>query len=139
MKTGPYRLLPIADSLQFAMDEPIFHPVLLSEAKYPESQFPEGGLATVATTAFLAARHDAPPVLVQTVLERIFAPEFVEQNGILSAERASHWSGHAWHPIPRILSILPRQLSIGPMKIGNAHSRSPTYSGSLGASSRVIG
>ncbi|MCC7334025.1 MAG: protein kinase [Pirellulaceae bacterium] len=101
LKTGPYRLLPIADSLQFAMDEPIFHPVLLSEAKYPESQFPEGGLATVATTAFLAARHDAPPVLVQTVLERIFAPEFVEQNGILSAERASHWSGHAWHPTAR--------------------------------------
>ncbi|MCA9180607.1 MAG: protein kinase [Planctomycetales bacterium] len=101
LKTGPYRLLPIADSLQFAMDEPIFHPVLLSEAKYPGSQFPEGGLATVATTAFLAARLDAPPILVQTVLERIFAPAFVEQNGILSAERASHWSGHAWHPTAR--------------------------------------
>lgn len=98
---GPYRLLPVADSLQFAMDEPIFHPVLLSEAEYPGCQFPEGGLATIAITAFLAARNDAPPILVQSVLERIFAPTFVEENGILTAERASHWSGHAWHPTAR--------------------------------------
>ncbi len=101
LSNGPYRLLPIADTLQFAMDEPIFHPVLLSAADYPGSQLPEGGLSTVAITAFLAARHDAPPILIQTVLERIFAPTFVEQNGSLSAEKAAHWSGHAWHPTAR--------------------------------------
>lgn len=101
LSTGSYRLLPIANSLQFAMDEPVFHPVLLTSTNYPSGQLPEGGLATVATTAFLAARSDAPPIMVNTVLEQIFAPEFVQRTGIFSAERAAHWSGHAWHPAAR--------------------------------------
>ncbi len=101
LQQGFYRLLPIEDSLQFAMDEPVFHPMLLGKHSYPGIHLPEAGLPTVAITACLATRLDAPPILVQTALKRLFEPAFVEKTGILSADRAAHWTGHAWHPAAR--------------------------------------
>jgi TRAP-type uncharacterized transport system substrate-binding protein len=101
LATGNYRLLPVADSLQFALDEPIFHPVLLDEDSYPNCNLPPEGIASVATTAFLACRVDAPPILIQTVLENLFLPEFVRDNGIQAAEWASRWPGSTWHPAAR--------------------------------------
>lgn len=98
---GSFRLLPVVDYLQFAMDEPDFRPVLLNGVDYPNCDIPEGGVASLATTAFLAARADAPPVLVQTVLQCIYAPDVLQRTGILSPERAAHWTGLAWHPTAR--------------------------------------
>ena len=101
LAAGHYRLLPIQDALQFALDEPMFHPLLLDAASYPGGQLPSEGIVTVATTAFLACRRDAPPVLVQTVLRNLFDPDFVSQHGILPAEWASRWPGATWHPAAR--------------------------------------
>src|SRR5690606_3456297 len=72
-RQGSFRLLPVVDYLQFAMDEPDFRPLLLTAVDYPDCQIPEGGVATLATTAFLATRSDAPPVLVQRVLQCIYS------------------------------------------------------------------
>ncbi len=99
---GEYCLLPIADAWKLAMELPIFHMQLLEPEHYPGCQMPEGGVATVATVAFLTARKDTPAILVRTILENIFSPEFVAENGLLSAGTAAQIkSVHATHPTAR--------------------------------------
>lgn len=93
-----FHLIPIVDAMDFALEEPTLHALTLTRAMYPESNIADSGVLTVATTAFLAARTDAPSLLVEKVLECLFQPEVVEQCGLMSAERAAHWRGLAWHP-----------------------------------------
>ncbi|MCA9132066.1 MAG: TAXI family TRAP transporter solute-binding subunit [Planctomycetales bacterium] len=101
LRRGDYQLLPLVGSLQFAIDEPVFHADLLMPAAYPDCGLAEGGIATVSIPAILAARAEAPEILVQTVLRQLFAPEQAASLGILSAERAAAWTGLAWHPAAR--------------------------------------
>lgn len=98
LASGAYRLLPIADAVQFSLDEPMFHPLQLHQSIYPRADLPESGTISVATTAFLAARSDAPDVLVEKVLEQLFQPDSIEQCKLFSPEQAAHWQGIAWHP-----------------------------------------
>lgn len=98
LSQGHYRVLSLSDSLEFALDEPAFHPLLLTSVNYPDCGMPEAGIATVATTAFLAAQFETPAILVQTVLQNLFDPQVVQSAGILSAEKAAHFHGLAWHP-----------------------------------------
>ncbi len=101
LAVGKYRLLPVVDSLQFALDEPMFHQMLLDAASYPNCNLPTTGVATIATTAFLACRTDTQPILVQTVLQNLFLPEFVKSNEILTAEKAKKFPVNNWHPVAR--------------------------------------
>lgn len=96
-----YHLMSLRNAWQFALDEPAFHPLEVNREDYPDGRIAKSGVATVATTAFLAARPDTPDVLVKQVLSGLFTPEIVENLGILSAERAAHWQGLAWHPAAR--------------------------------------
>ena len=98
---GQYTLLALPNAWQFALDQPSFHPLLVSTDHYPQCELPATGIATVATTAFPAATPHTPPVLVRTVLHQLFSPEMVAAAGIVSAERAAHWQGIAWHPTAR--------------------------------------
>lgn len=98
---GQFRLLAMSKAWQFALDEPSFHPLLVTSSDYPNCNLPEAGIATVATTAFLVAKPDTPAILVQTILQHLFTPETVSIMGIVSAERAAHWQGLAWHPTAR--------------------------------------
>lgn len=99
---GQYDLLPIVDAWKLAMELPVFHMQLLYPVDYPECRLPEGGVATVATVAFLTAHIDTPPILVRTILENIFVPDFVTQNGLLSAGTAAQIkSVHTLHPTAR--------------------------------------
>lgn len=98
---GHYRLLAMPNAIQFALDEPSFHTLLVTSSHYPDCGLPEHGIATVTTTAFLATNPEAPSVLVRTVLKHLFAPEMVATTGIVSAERAAHWQNLAWHPTAR--------------------------------------
>ena len=93
-----FHLLPINDAMEFSLDQPTFHALALTSNMYPGSELPPGGVLTVATTAFLAARADAPDVLIEKVLDCLFSPKTIEECGLLSAERAAHWQGLAWHP-----------------------------------------
>ena len=95
---GEYELLPIDDAMEFSLYQPTFHALALTKSMYPASNLPPSGIVTVATTAFLAARADAPDVLVEKVLECLFSPKTIEECGLLSAERAAQWQGLAWHP-----------------------------------------
>ncbi len=95
---GKHQLLPIEDAMEFSLDQPTFHALPLTKSMYPACDLPTGGVITVATTAFLAARADAPDILVEKVLEYLFAPQTIKECGLLSAERAAQWQGLAWHP-----------------------------------------
>ncbi len=95
---GSFQLLPIADAMEFSLDQPTFHALPLTRSMYPGTDLPASGVLTVATTAFLAARADAPDVLIEKVLDCLFSPKTIEECGLLSAERAAQWQGLAWHP-----------------------------------------
>lgn len=99
---GNYELMAIGGTLELALMEPtVFHPLLMKPEHYPHSNLPETGIATVATTAYLAATNETPAILVQTVLKHLFTPEMIAATGIVSAERAAHWKGLVWHPAAR--------------------------------------
>jgi TRAP transporter TAXI family solute receptor len=93
-----YQLLPIENAMEFSLDRPTFHALRLTQDMYPRSDLPSGGVTTVATTAFLAARADAPDILVEKVLECLFSPETIKECGLLTAKQAARWQGLAWHP-----------------------------------------
>jgi eukaryotic-like serine/threonine-protein kinase len=95
--TGAFQLMGMSDAIEFALDEPIFHPLNVSPAVYPNCGIGEFGTPTVATTAYLATRFETADILVQNILERLYAPEMVGKTGILPLERAAHWQGLAWH------------------------------------------
>ena len=93
-----HQLLPIEDAMEFSLDQPTFHALPLTRSMYPGSDLPPTGVLTVATTAFLAARADAPDILIDKVLDCLFSKKNIEECGLLSAERAARWQGLAWHP-----------------------------------------
>ncbi len=98
LSTGQHRLVAIVDAMDFSLEEPMFHALQLTTAMYPDCNLPSDGVLTVATTAFLAARPDAPDILVEKVLQCLYQPETIRECGLLSAQRAAHWQGLAWHP-----------------------------------------
>ncbi|MCA9127716.1 MAG: TAXI family TRAP transporter solute-binding subunit [Planctomycetales bacterium] len=99
--SGHYRLLGIPNAWQFALNEPSFHVHPVEQQNYPDCGLPVEGIVTVATTAFLAAKHDTPSALVTAVLNQLFTPEMVASCGILSADQVAHWPELAWHPASR--------------------------------------
>lgn len=101
LEDGSFCLLPVPNAWEFALEEPAFHSYIVSPETYPACNIPEAGITTVATTAYLAATADTPAVLVQQVLKHLYTPDMLAATGILSAERAAHWQGIAWHPAAR--------------------------------------
>jgi TRAP-type uncharacterized transport system substrate-binding protein/predicted Ser/Thr protein kinase len=101
LQAGEFELLPFTNAMEFALLEPMFHPLLIQSKHYPDCNLPTTGISAVTTTAFLAARHDAPRVLVQAVLRHLFTQEIVAATGIISADRAASWQGLVWHPAAR--------------------------------------
>ena len=96
---GNFQLLPIDDAMEFSLDQPTFHALALTRNNVSRQfVYASSGVVTIATTAFLAARADAPDVLIEKVLDCLFSPKTIEECGLLSAEKAAHWQGLAWHP-----------------------------------------
>jgi eukaryotic-like serine/threonine-protein kinase len=101
LRQGEFSLLPVPDAWEFALEEPAFHSYIVSATNYPGCPLPESGITTVATTAYLSTRYEASQALIEQVLVQLYEPKLVEYTGILSAERAAHWQGIAWHPAAR--------------------------------------
>jgi eukaryotic-like serine/threonine-protein kinase len=102
MSNGAYRLMEFSQAWEFALNEPAFHPIRIATKDYPNSEIKQGGISTVATTAYLVCSKDAPDVLVNSVLDCIYKKEVRELAGILTAEQAAHWQGIAWHPAAKV-------------------------------------
>jgi TRAP transporter TAXI family solute receptor len=95
-----WRLLPIPESISISLQHPTLRPLTISRGDYDTDQIPESGIPTVGTTAFLAARRDAPSELVQITLEALYEPPplFV---GLIPRERAAEWQGLDFHATAR--------------------------------------
>jgi TRAP transporter TAXI family solute receptor len=114
MSNGAYRLMEFSQAWEFALNEPAFHPIRIATKDYPNSEIKQGGISTVATTAYLVCSKDAPDVLVNSVLDCIYKKEVRELAGILTAEQAAHWQGIAWHPAAKVFFKAYRGSSVFP-------------------------
>ncbi len=95
-----WRLVAIPQGITISMQHPTLRTITIDQTDYPTAGIPDGGLATVGTTAFLVTRRDAPSALVQTTLELLYQPPrlFVD---LIPKERAAEWQGLDLHHAAR--------------------------------------
>lgn len=91
---------PIPKSIEIAEQHPTLRPITVSRKDYPASGISESGLSTLGTIAYLAARRDAPSVLVRSALEALYEPP-LPLPGLIPADRAAEWQGLAFHTTAR--------------------------------------
>ncbi len=99
LNSRQWKLIPIDRSLEISLDEPAFRATEILPSDYPQGGL-ERPIASLATTAFLAARSDAPSRLIEVALQSLYE-DGTAIPGILSADRAAHWKGLPWHPAAR--------------------------------------
>jgi eukaryotic-like serine/threonine-protein kinase len=89
-----YRLVSLEKATDIALDEPTFRSFDIPSETY---QLPAAApIRTLATTAFLACRTDAPDRLVKEALYALYESD----NSIpelMNKEKARHWRGLAYH------------------------------------------
>lgn len=96
-----WRLMEIPQGIDISMQHPTLLPMTIDRTHYASDGVPEGGIATVGTTAFLATRRDAPSALVQSTLELLYQPPQIFV-GLIPRERAAEWQGLLdFHPTAR--------------------------------------
>ncbi|RMF38260.1 MAG: TAXI family TRAP transporter solute-binding subunit [Planctomycetota bacterium] len=98
LQRGNMRLLPFPQAWQFSLRHPTFHPFLFEPGAYPGLDMPSQGIPTVATTAFLVARRDAPRGLIEHTLHCLYRPEVVRQLDLIPPETSAAWQNLPWHP-----------------------------------------
>ncbi|MCA9135944.1 MAG: protein kinase [Planctomycetales bacterium] len=97
---GEWRLMAIPQSITISMQHPTLRPLTIDGTHYQAAGIPDEGIATVGTTAFLAARRDAPAALVQATLEVLYQPPRIFV-GLIPRERAVEWQGLDLHHTAR--------------------------------------
>jgi TRAP transporter TAXI family solute receptor len=113
---GQYELLPIEDAQSLALEHPVFRPFVIQRDYYPDAEVREENgelvgpkrvdIQTIATMAFLAARHDAPDVLIMSALNAMYSLEtfrssHTQKLGFIPRARNAEWQGLAYHPAAR--------------------------------------
>jgi TRAP transporter TAXI family solute receptor len=93
-----FQLLPLPNTQQISLDQPMLRPYEVSSADYVGIN---KTITTLATPAFLAARSDTSNRLVLTCLEIIYGQDKPIQ-GLLTREAASHFRGWPLHPAARM-------------------------------------
>jgi hypothetical protein len=95
---GEYRLLSIETAPTLLMSEPMFRLYELEKGAY--RGIVEQPIKTLATTAMLVVRKDAPSRLVQECLEAVYAePELTK--GLIPKDLAAVWQGLPYHEAAR--------------------------------------
>lgn len=98
--SGEWRLMVIPQSITISMQHPTLRPLTIDRTHYQVTGIPDEGLGTVGTTAFLAARRDAPSALVESTLELLYQPPRLFP-GLIPRERAIEWQGLDLHHTAR--------------------------------------
>ena len=98
--SGDWRLVPIPDAVDIALQHPTLRAMRIEPDDYPDAALGEAGIQTVGTTAFLAARLDTPSELVTAALEVIYDGDD-SISALIPQERAAEWQGLAFHPAAR--------------------------------------
>ncbi len=101
-----WRLLSIPDSIAISMQHPTLRPITIASTHYPSAGLPAEGISTLGTTAFLAARRDAPEELVRATLESLYQPPTIFAD-LIPRERAAEWQGLDFHRISRQFYAAP--------------------------------
>jgi eukaryotic-like serine/threonine-protein kinase len=117
-----WHLVPIPNGIEISLQHPTLRPMTIEPRHYPDGRLPQGGVPTVGTTAFLAARTRAPSALVTAVLEALYldadrsdgdtnargdsdvAARAVPSRtivGLIPRHHAAEWQGLAFHPAAR--------------------------------------
>ncbi len=100
LESRKWRLVPLVEGVQIALQHPTLRPMTIDAADHPDVGLPPGGIATVGTTAFLAARDNAPSELVTAMLQALYeSPEPCV--GLIPRRRAAEWQGLAFHRAAR--------------------------------------
>ncbi|TWU40690.1 serine/threonine-protein kinase [Novipirellula artificiosorum] len=100
LESNRWQLVPIPSAISISLQHPTLRPMTIESADYPHSNLPAAGIATVGTTAFLAARHDTPADLVTAALEILYQPPELCV-GLISRKQAAEWQGLALHRAAR--------------------------------------
>ncbi|NND98705.1 MAG: TAXI family TRAP transporter solute-binding subunit [Pirellulaceae bacterium] len=100
LSSGKWRLVPIPSAIQIALQHPTLRPMNIAADQYVDAQLPATGIATIGTTAFLAARNDAPGEMIEAALEALYAPPTIFPS-LIPRHRAAEWQGLAFHPVAR--------------------------------------
>lgn len=98
--TAEFELLPVLDAEALSLHFPYFQPYTIPRGMYCESPpVPPEPIETVATTAFIGCREDAPSFLVIALLEAIYRdypPSAVPT--LIPAHESQQWLTIAQHP-----------------------------------------
>ena len=95
LRQGRWRLIAIPTAVEIALRHPTLRPMRIAAADHPDIDLPPAGIATVGTTGFLAARHDAPGELVHATLEALY--EHPPSDELIPRGQAAEWQGLALH------------------------------------------
>lgn len=98
-----FDLLPVGDAPALAILHPHFEPFTIPRGLFNERPpVPSEDVATLATTSFLAARSEAPKVLVERVLEALYETDLRREiPTLLTRGEAAAWSELPLHPAAR--------------------------------------
>lgn len=102
---GRWRLVPLTESIQISLRHPALRPMTIEPEEFAalrqgsEPLIPES-IPTVGTTAFLAAREDAPAELVVAVLHALYQEPTLYRE-LIPRQLAAEWQGLAFHPAAR--------------------------------------
>jgi eukaryotic-like serine/threonine-protein kinase len=96
---GKWRLIPIPQGIMIAEQHPALRPMTIKPGEFTNSGL-SSEIHTIGTTAFLAAREDAPAKLVLATLEALYQePKLFP--GLIPRHQAAEWQGLAFHPAAR--------------------------------------
>lgn len=96
LKENRFRLLSIDNAAALALDEPMLRPFEISNKAYGT----KNAIQTLATTALLVVRKDAPSKLVETCLEAVYEKS-LQADGFIPIEQAASWQGLPYHEAAR--------------------------------------
>ncbi|MEM9828785.1 MAG: serine/threonine-protein kinase, partial [Planctomycetota bacterium] len=99
LASGKWKLLPITQGIEIALDHPTLRQMRIDAQHHPGVGIPESGVATVGTTAFLAARVNAPGELIRATLETLY--EQAWSDDMIPKRIAAEWRGLDFHPEAR--------------------------------------
>lgn len=98
-----WRLIPIENGIQISLDHPALHPMTIASSEYQPkdagTKF-DGGLPTVGTTAYLAARDNSPSQLVIAALDALYVAP-APFTDLIPRSQVAEWQGLAFHPAAR--------------------------------------
>ncbi len=96
LKENRFRLLSIENAAALVLDEPMLRPFEISSKAYGTKNV----IQTLATTALLVVRKDAPSKLVEACLEAIYEKS-LQADGFIPIEQAANWQGLPYHEAAR--------------------------------------